>query len=78
MEMLFCYCCRVHHPKDQMRLYATGRGLRWRCRRSIVAAGLSRGERDAFGRQQTDRNRNAARLSAEFGQQQKRLRPLEA
>lgn len=78
MELLFCYCCRVHHPKDQMRLYPTSRGLRWRCQRSITAARLSRSERDAFGQQQTSLNQNAARLSAEYGHQLRRLRTVAA
>ena len=60
MEMLYCYCCRVHHPKDQMRPYMTKHGYRWRCLRSIEAAACSRRERDAFGRQQTEINRAEA------------------
>ena len=35
-EMLFCYCCRVHHPREQMRLFQTRHGPRWRCLRSIA------------------------------------------
>ena len=66
MEMLFCYCCRVHHAKDQMRLFPTWHGMRWRCLDSIEAATCSRSERDAFGRQQTELNREAARRRAEF------------
>jgi hypothetical protein len=64
-ETLFCYCCRVHHPKDQMRLFPTRQGYRWRCVRSIEAAFRSRGERDSFGRQQTEINRREAQLAAE-------------
>ncbi|MCB4360655.1 hypothetical protein [Quatrionicoccus australiensis] len=64
-EMLFCYCCRVHHPKDQMRLFPTKLGDRWRCIRSIEAAACKPKERDAFGRQQTEINREAARHAAE-------------
>ena len=59
-DTLFCYCCRIHHPKDEMRRFATRQGERWRCLRSIEAAGRSRGERDAFGRRQSDLNRLAA------------------
>ncbi len=66
METLFCYCCRTHHPKDQMRLFPTRQGMRWRCIRSIEAAERSRSERDAFGRQQTDINRSASRAAAEY------------
>jgi hypothetical protein len=64
-DTLFCYCCRIHHPKDQMRRFATRHGERWRCLRSIEAAGRSRGERDAFGRQQSYLNRLAASELAE-------------
>lgn len=59
-DTLFCYCCRIHHPKDQMRRFATRQGERWRCLRSIEAAGRSLGERDAFGHRQSDLNRLAA------------------
>lgn len=72
-EMVFCYCCRVHHDKEQMRPYPTRQGYRWRCVRSIEAAFRSAGERDAFGRQQTEINRESARRSAEHAQ---RLRQL--
>lgn len=64
-EMLFCYCCRVHHPKDQMRLFPTKLGDRWRCIRSIEAAASQRPVRDAFGRQQTEINREASRHAAQ-------------
>lgn len=72
-ETRFCYCCRVHHAKDQMRLFRTRQGDRWRCLRSIAAADRSRLERDAFGRQQTALNREAARQAAE---QKRRLLQL--
>lgn len=75
MDMQFCYCCRVHHPKDEMRLHATSRGQRWRCRRSIAAARGSTGERDAFGHQQTVYNQQNARLSTEYALQHQRRRP---
>ncbi|RIX43041.1 MAG: hypothetical protein D3M94_17475 [Rhodocyclales bacterium GT-UBC] len=64
-EMLFCYCCRVHHAKDQMRPFLTKQGYRWRCIRSIEAAASSKDSRDAFGRKQTEINRNEARHMAE-------------
>ena len=64
-EMLFCYCCRVHHPREQMRLFQTRHGPRWRCLRSIADARRPRDERDAFGRQQSTINREQARLDAE-------------
>ena len=64
-ETLFCYCCRIHHPKDEMRRFATKRGERWRCLRSIMAAQGSLDERDAFGRRQSSLNRLAAIETAE-------------
>ena len=64
-ETIFCYCCRVHHPRHQMRLFATARGERWRCLRSIEAAHGPRQARDAFGRRQTDINRKANIAEAE-------------
>lgn len=67
-ESKFCYCCRVHHPIDQMRLFPTRQGYRWRCVRSIEAASRSRPERDAFGEQQTRQNLEAASRAAEFSQ----------
>lgn len=67
-ELKFCYCCRVHHPIDQMRLFPTRQGHRWRCVRSIEAAVRSRLERDAFGQEQTSINRDAASRAAEFAQ----------
>lgn len=66
-ETLFCYCCRVHHDKTLMRLFPTRQGQRWRCLRSIEAAASTRRERDAFGQQQSEINREAARRAAEFG-----------
>lgn len=64
-EMIFCYCCRVHHPKEEMRLFQTRQGPRWRCLRSIEAARGPRAERDAFGQQQTALNRDWSRQRAE-------------
>ncbi len=64
-ETIFCYCCRVHHPKDQMRPFATKHGVRWRCIRSIEAAKRARAERDAFGQQQSENNREDSRRTAE-------------
>ena len=63
-EMLFCYCCRVHHPRDQMHSFRTRQGLRWRCQRSIDAAKCSASERDAFGKEQTEINKEAAQEAA--------------
>ncbi len=64
-ESAFCYSCRTHHPLDQMHQIRIGHGLRWRCRRSIVAAQCSIAERDAFGRQQTAINSADAQQKAD-------------
>lgn len=66
---LFCYCCRVHHAKDQMRLFPTRQGMRWRCIASIEGAYRPQAERDAFGRQQSAMNREATRRQAEYASQ---------
>ncbi len=50
-----------------MRLFPTRQGHRWRCLRSIEAATRTRHERDEFGRQQSEINREAARRAAENG-----------
>lgn len=63
-ETIFCYCCRTHHPKDQMRPFLTKTGYRWRCFRSIEAASAPNVERDAFGLRQTEMNRTQAREMA--------------
>lgn len=60
-ETIFCYCCRVHHPSEQMHRFRTRHGFRWRCRRSIEAAKCAISERDAFGKQQSENNRDLAR-----------------
>ena len=65
METRYCYCCRVHHPQDQMHRFPTSRGVRWRCRRSIEAAQCGVSERDAFGKEQTKINRAATQEIAE-------------
>lgn len=64
-DMLYCYCCRTHHPRNQMRLFPTTRGKRWRCLRSIQAARDKPDVRDAFGRQQSEINHRATIAQAE-------------
>lgn len=59
-EKLFCYCCRAHHPRAEMLPFQTRSGFRWRCRRSVEAAQRSVSERDRFGQQQSEINREAA------------------
>ncbi|NTV69168.1 MAG: hypothetical protein HGA71_03375 [Azonexaceae bacterium] len=75
-ETVFCYCCRVHHEKKQMRLFPTRQGQRWRCLRSIEAATSSRRERDAFGQKQSEINRETARRAAEFGLLLRQVQPI--
>lgn len=65
-DTMFCYCCRVHHARDQMRLFPTRQGNRWRCVRSIDAAAGDLEHRDHFGKQQTRINQEASRRAAEF------------
>lgn len=65
-ETKFCYCCRAHHPIEQMRLFPTRQGHRWRCVLSIEAAVRSTPERDAFGAEQTRINHEAASRTADF------------
>lgn len=63
-DYVFCSCCRVHHARAEMQAIDTPRGTRWRCRRSILAAQTSAAERDAFGRRQSELNRELARQRA--------------
>jgi hypothetical protein len=63
-DMIFCYCCRVHHPQALMRRFRTRNGVRWRCQASIEAAARDVAERDATGRLQSAMNREAARRLA--------------
>lgn len=65
-ETIYCYCCRVHHPKEEMRRFTTRAGERWRCLRSIVAAGSSRQARDAFGERQTRQNQESSRRQLDW------------
>lgn len=61
---VFCYHCRIYHPREQVRRVETKKGPRWRCLRTLEAAGHSVAERDAFGRRQTEANRAEADLLA--------------
>lgn len=65
-DMIYCYCCRTHHPRKEMRRFRTRAGERWRCVRSIEAANNSRQVRDAFGQQQTQQNRESTRRQADW------------
>lgn len=63
-DTAFCYHCRTHHPKEEMRLIDTKAGKRWRCIRSIEATKKGRLEREAYGRQVTAMNKAEAQRKA--------------
>lgn len=64
-EKRYCYCCRSFHPADQVILYETKAGKRWRCLRSIAAAQLPVETRDTLGRLQSQENRAQASRAAQ-------------
>lgn len=47
---VYCYHCRLQHPREDMRLVITKTGKRWRCFKSIEAAKADKGKREEFGR----------------------------
>lgn len=57
---IYCYHCRVEHPREKMRLIVTKTGRRWRCIQSIEVAKQNRRQREAFGRKVTDANKSEA------------------
>ena len=63
-ETIFCYHCRMHHPKEEMRQIHTKGGKRWRCIKSIEATKQGREAREAFGRQMSANNRAEAESKA--------------
>ncbi len=63
-DTLFCYHCRMHHPKEEMRSIMTKAGKRYRCKKSIEATKKGREERDAYGREVTAMNRAEAQSRA--------------
>ncbi|MBP9713028.1 MAG: hypothetical protein KBD60_04950 [Sterolibacterium sp.] len=63
-DTLFCYHCRTHHPKEEMRQIETKGGKRWRCIKSIQATKQGREAREAFGRQMSENNRAEAESKA--------------
>lgn len=64
-ERRYCYCCRTEHPVEQMVLYPTKAGKRWRCLRSIAAAQSNAQSRDSFGRQQSQENKALSSRAAQ-------------
>ncbi len=63
-DTLYCYHCRVYHPKEEMRQIETKGGKRWRCIKSIQATKRGMAAREAFGRQTTNINRAEAQSKA--------------
>jgi hypothetical protein len=65
-ETLYCYHCRLRHPKEEMRLIETKTGKRWRCIKSIEATKRGREAREAFGREVTAINKAEAQNKAKM------------
>lgn len=65
MEKRYCYCCRSYHPAEQVVLFETKVGKRWRCTRTIEAARSPSAERDSFGQQQSVVNKALASRQAQ-------------
>jgi hypothetical protein len=63
-ETAFCYHCRQHHPKAEMRQVETKAGKRWRCIRSIEATRQGPEAREAYGRQVSEMNKAEAQSRA--------------
>ena len=63
-ETAFCYHCRQHHPKSEMRQIETKAGKRWRCIRSIEATRQGQAAREAYGRQVSEMNKSEAQSRA--------------
>ena len=65
-ETVYCYHCRLRHPKEEMRLIETKTGKRWRCIKSIEATKRGREAREAFGREVTAINKAEAQNKAKL------------
>jgi len=65
-DTIYCYHCRTHHPKEEMRLVETKTGKRWRCVKSIEATKRGKEAREAFGRQTSEINRAEAQSRAKL------------
>ncbi len=63
-DTAYCYHCRIHHPKTEMRQVGQKGLKRWRCLKSIEATRKSREEREAFGRSVTEMNKSEAAAKA--------------
>jgi hypothetical protein len=61
----YCYHCRTHHPRNEMRLIVTKTGKRWRCIRSIEATQQGAAAREAYGRQVSEINKAESKSRAQ-------------
>jgi len=52
-ETIFCYHCRLHHPREEMRQIDNKGVKKWRCIKSIKAVKKDIAARDAFGQSVT-------------------------
>jgi len=64
-EQTYCYHCRTHHPRNEMRLIVTKTGKRWRCIRSIEATRQGPAAREAYGRQVSEINKAESKSRAQ-------------
>lgn len=64
-ETAFCYHCRAHHPKSEMRQIETKAGKRWRCIRSIEATRQGPEAREAYGRLISEINKAESKSRAQ-------------
>lgn len=64
-ESTYCYHCRTHHPREEMRLIVTKTGKRWRCIRSIQATQQGPLAREAYGRQVSEINKAESKSRAQ-------------
>ena len=64
-EPTYCYHCRTHHPRNEMRLIVTKTGKRWRCIRSIEATRQGAAAREAYGRQISEINKAESKSRAQ-------------
>ena len=64
-EQTYCYHCRTHHPRNEMRLIVTKTGKRWRCIRSIEATQQGPEAREAYGRMVSEINKAESKSRAQ-------------
>ncbi|HLA33761.1 MAG TPA: hypothetical protein VJ001_02725 [Rhodocyclaceae bacterium] len=64
-QTIYCYHCRTHHPRAEMRLVVTKTGKRWRCIGSIQASRQGPEAREAYGRKVSEMNRAESKSRAQ-------------